>query len=74
MNLSIMNLAVPYPGITRIQQDDAVIAVDNHRNAGRMHWLIMPKMGPATRHIRDIEALTADDLPLRMRYSILTPC
>ena len=30
----------------------------------------MPKVGPAARHIRDIEALTLDDLPLRMRRSI----
>ena len=43
-----------------------MIAVDNHRNAGRIHWLVMPKVGPAARHIRDIEALTSDDLPLRM--------
>ena len=30
----------------------------------------MPKAGPATRHIRDIEALTSDDLPLRKHCSI----
>lgn len=49
-----------------------MIAVDNHRNAGRMHWLIMPKVGPAARHIRDIEALTSDDLPIRMHCSKTT--
>ena len=46
-------------------QNETVIAINNHRNAGRAHWLIMPKGGPATRHIRDIEVLTSDDLPLR---------
>lgn len=47
-----------------VYQDDTVIAVDNLRNAGRMHWLIIPKVGPTTRHIRDIEALTLNDTPL----------
>jgi len=45
-------------------QDDVLIAVDNHRTAGEAHWLIMPRSTHA-RHIRDIEALTQEDVPLR---------
>lgn len=46
-------------------QNEDIIAIDNHRSAGRAHWLIIPKQSPAARHIRDIEALIEDDLPLR---------
>lgn len=46
-------------------QNENIIAIDNRRSAGRTHWLIIPKRRPAGRHIRDIEALTFDDLPLR---------
>lgn len=46
-------------------QNEDIIAIDNHRSAGRAHWLIIPKHSPAGRHIRDIEALITDDLPLR---------
>lgn len=45
-------------------QDDDIIAVDNIRKAGLGHWLVMPKVG-STRHIRDCEALTEEDIPLR---------
>lgn len=45
-------------------QDDDIIAVDNIRKAGLGHWLIIPKVG-STRHIRDCEALTEEDIPLR---------
>lgn len=37
--------------------------IRNRRSAGRAHWLILPKA--AGRHIRDIEALSRSDLPLR---------
>ena len=55
----------------RMGQDETVVVVRNQRSAGRAdHWLIIPKPGPAVRHIRDVEALTADDLPLRMRVPL----
>lgn len=41
-------------------QNTNAIAVENRRKSGEAHWLIMP-----TRHIRDIEALTEKDIPLR---------
>ncbi|KAK2594838.1 hypothetical protein QQS21_007466 [Conoideocrella luteorostrata] len=44
-------------------EDEKVFVVDNRRKAGREHWLILPKSPPA-RHIRDIEALTSEDVPL----------
>lgn len=47
-----------------VYEDDTAMALDNHHNAGRVHWLIIPKRGPAVRHVRDIEDLTSDDLPL----------
>lgn len=46
-------------------QNKDIIAIDNRRSAGRVHWLIIPKRSPARRHIRDMEALTSDHLPLR---------
>lgn len=49
---------------TKKIQDDDIIAVDNIRKAGLGHWLIIPKVG-STRHIRDCEALTEEDIPLR---------
>lgn len=52
-------------------QSEHIIAFDDHKSAGRAHWLIIPKHRPAGRHIRDIEALTSDDLPLRRRCHIL---
>ena len=56
------------------EQDETVIVVHNQRSAGRAaHWLIIPKTGPAVRHIRDVEALTMDDLPLRMPLLFLFP-
>ena len=55
------------------QQDDRAMAVDNHGSAGRLHWLIMPKVAPAARHIRDIEALASDHLPLRIGLSTHLP-
>lgn len=45
-------------------KDDDIIAVENIRKSGQDHWLIIPKVG-STRHIRDCEALTVEDLPLR---------
>ena len=55
----------------RMGQDETVVVVRNQRSAGRAdHWLIIPKPGPAVRHIRDVEALTVDDLPLRMRVPL----
>ena len=45
-------------------QNETVFALRNHRSAGRAHWLIIPKQQPAVRHIRDIEALFSEDLPL----------
>ena len=53
------------------RQDDIILAVDNHRSAGMSHWLIMPKAGPTNSHIRDVEALTSYDLPLRMHRFVL---
>lgn len=48
-----------------IHENETVVVVRNQRSAGRAaHWLIIPKPVPAVRHIRDIEALTMDDLPL----------
>ena len=41
-------------------KDDQVIAVENLRLAGQYHWLIIPKL-----HIRDIESLDENDVPLR---------
>lgn len=38
--------------------------MDNIRKAGLGHWLIIPKVG-SSRHIRDCEALTKEDIPLR---------
>lgn len=38
--------------------------MDNIRKAGLGHWLIIPKVG-SSRHIRDCEALTEEDIPLR---------
>lgn len=52
-------------------QNENIIAIDDHRSAGRAHWLIIPKRKPSGRHIRDIEALTSDDLPLRRCCPIL---
>ncbi|MCJ1426960.1 hypothetical protein MMC29_004863 [Sticta canariensis] len=48
-----------------VYESEDIIAFDSHKSAGRAHWLITPKQRPAGRHIRDIEALTSDDLPLR---------
>lgn len=42
-----------------MKQNTNAIAVENRRKSGEAHWLIMP-----TRHIRDIEALTENDIPL----------
>ncbi|MCJ1348850.1 Histidine triad nucleotide-binding protein 3 [Peltigera leucophlebia] len=44
-------------------ENEDIIAVDNLRKAGLGHWLIIPKVG-STRHIRDCEALTEEDIPL----------
>ena len=46
--------------------------VRNLRSAGRAaHWLIIPKVGMGRRHIRDVEALTREDVPLRMAFPSL---
>lgn len=56
------------------EQNETVVVVRNQRSAGRGdHWLIIPKMGEAVRHIRDIEALTREDVPLRMSFSCEFP-
>ncbi|KAI0802222.1 hypothetical protein GGR55DRAFT_666662 [Xylaria sp. FL0064] len=41
-----------------VYEDDNIIAIENLRMAGQLHWLIMLK----THTIRDIEALTSDHL------------
>ncbi|KAI0429960.1 hypothetical protein F5Y09DRAFT_308985 [Xylaria sp. FL1042] len=41
-----------------VYEDEDIIAIENLRLAGQLHWLIMPK----THTIRDIEALTGDHL------------
>lgn len=45
--------------------------IRNQRSAGRAHWLILPKA--AGRHIRDIEALSRSDLPLRTYVRFPSP-
>lgn len=41
-------------------QEDGVLAIENRRLAGEQHWLILPEK----HRWRDIENLTAEDLPL----------
>lgn len=53
----------------RCRQDETLLAIENIRKAGEEHWLILPKASHA-RHIRDIEALTQDDLPLCEQESL----
>ncbi|KAH7096071.1 hypothetical protein FB567DRAFT_48493 [Paraphoma chrysanthemicola] len=46
-----------------VYDDDEIIAIKNRTAAGKHHWLLMP-ISPPFRHIRDIEALEAADIPL----------
>ncbi|KAL1641678.1 hypothetical protein SLS58_005956 [Diplodia intermedia] len=43
-----------------VYEDADVLAFENARLAGRHHWLLIPK-----KHMRDIEALTVEHIPLR---------
>ena len=57
-----------------VEQSESVVVVRNQRSAGRGgHWLIIPKSGPGVRHIRDVEALTREDVPLRMPFPFSFP-
>ncbi|KAI1364201.1 hypothetical protein F5Y08DRAFT_307349 [Xylaria arbuscula] len=44
--------------VTIVYEDDDIIAIENRRLAGQLHWLILPK----SHTIRDIEALGGEHL------------
>ncbi|KAH7080616.1 hypothetical protein BKA63DRAFT_248056 [Paraphoma chrysanthemicola] len=50
-----------------VYDDEEIIAIKNRTAAGKHHWLLMP-ISPPFRHIRDIEALEAADIPLLTKF------